>query len=102
MAFEIDVPDGFTIVIEDEINQHRGRIDRMRSEKGRSEITAVVPLSELLKSTSNGLADYPMEFAGYEAMRDSDSSNEDESGVTANKPKYPQQGSRAEAARPEE
>jgi|SRR5579862_885402 len=102
MAFDFDVPDAFTILMEDEINQHHGRIDRMRSENGRSEIRAIVPLSELLASTSSVLAAYPMEFAGYEAIRNDNSSNDDESGVTANKPNYPRQGSRSEAVRPEE
>jgi elongation factor G len=101
MAFDIDVPDAFAIVIEDEINQHRGRIDRMRNENERSEITAIVPLSELLASSSNGLAAYPMEFAGYEAVRDDDPLNENGSGARANKPDRPKPSRRSEMARPD-
>jgi elongation factor G len=100
MVVEIEVPEALTAIIEREINQHRGRIDRMLSKNDWSEIRAIVPLSELLNSASNGLADFPMEFAGYEALRDDGPSDENGSGVTANKPNYPRPRSRSEMARP--
>jgi translation elongation factor EF-G len=99
MVVEIEVPDALTSMIEPEIFQRRGRIDRMLSENGWSEITAIVPLSELLLSDT-GLAEFPAEFAGYEAVSD-DGTSEDGPGVTANKPSHPPHGKRSETARPD-
>jgi elongation factor G len=86
MLVEIDVPDAFTAIVEPDIFQHRGRIDRMVSENGRSEIKAIVPLAELLASGFSSLAEFPTEFAGYEAVSDDGASDENGLGVTANKP----------------
>jgi elongation factor G len=101
MLVEIDVPDALTAIVEPDIFQHRGRIDRMVSENGRSEIKAIVPLAELLASGFSSLTEFPTEFAGYEAVSDDGASDENGSGVTANKPNYPPAGRRSEIARPE-
>jgi elongation factor G len=100
MVVEIEIPDALTAIIEREIFRHRGRVDRMLSENGWSEIRAMVPLSELLLSDSSGLAEFPAEFAGYEAVSD-DGATENGPGVTANKPSRPPHGRRSEMARPE-
>jgi elongation factor G len=101
MLVEIDVSDAFTPIIEGDVFQHRGRIDRMVSENGRSEIKAIVPLAELLASGFSSLSECPTEFAGYEAVSDDGASDENGSGVTANKPNYPPAERRSEMARPE-
>jgi elongation factor G len=101
MLVEIDVPDAFTAMVEPDIFQLRGRIDRMVSENGRSEIKAIVPLAELLASGFSSLTEFTKEFAGYEAVSEDDASDENASGVTANKPNYPRTGRRSEMARPE-
>jgi elongation factor G len=104
MAVEIEVPEELTSAIRSEIQTHRGRVENRLTANGFSEIKAVVPLSELLASSSRGLAEFPMEFAGYEAVRDNGSSDENGSGVTANRPNDPRPGNRSAMARwaPEE
>jgi len=99
MAIEIEVPEDLATATEHEVYAHRGRIESNVTANGFSEIRAVVPLSELLVSSS-GIAVWPMEFAGYEVVRDSGSSDENGAGVTANKPAGPRLGRRSEMARP--
>ena len=99
MAIEIEVPQELAPATRHEVYRHRGRIESNVTANGFSEIKAVVPLSELLVSSS-GIAVFPMEFAGYEALRDSGSSDENGSGVTANKPNGPRPNRRSEMARP--
>ena len=89
MAIEIDVPEERGAAIRREVHGHRGRIERQRIVDGFSEIAAIVPLSELLDLASTGLAQFPMEFAGYEAVSDHGPSTDNGIGVTANKPNYP-------------
>ena len=105
MAVEINVPDHRTAItmIEQEISQHRGRIDRTMSGELWKNISAIIPLSELLTSGFAGLYESPMTFAGYEPVRDSGSADDGESGVAANKPNHPRLGSGSETAQdPEE
>lgn len=101
MAVEFEVPEELTAAIRSEILAHRGRIVRNLAGKGLSETKAIVPLSELLGSVSRGLAEFPMEFAGYEPVSDHGSSDDDVSGVTANKPNSPRPGRRSEMAQDE-
>jgi hypothetical protein len=68
---------------------------------GFSQFEAVVPLSELLASTSKALAEFSMEFAGYEAMRDRGSSSDYGAGVAANKPNFSRPWTGFGATRPE-
>ena len=100
MAIEIEVPEELAAATRHEVYAHRGRIESSVTANGFSEIEAVVPLSELLVSSS-GIAMCPTAFAGYEAVRDSGSSDENGSGVTANKPDGPRPGRRSEIARPD-
>lgn len=100
MAIEIiEVPAELAAAIRNEINALRGRVEREVTTNGWSEIKAVVPLSELLASPCRLLAEFPMEFVGYEAVRDHGSSDENGSGVTANRPNRPRPQSRSAMAR---
>jgi elongation factor G len=101
MALEIDVPEKMATTIRREISLHRGRIEREESINGFSEIKAIVPLSELLTSSSLASAEIPMEFAGYEEVSDDGSSTDRNAGVTANKPSHPRPRLRCVAAKPE-
>ena len=78
-----------------EIRAHRGRVANTETMSGFTEITAVIPLSELLATST--LSELPMEFAGYEPVRDRGPSDDDP-GVTANKPNHPRPKSRSETA----
>ena len=100
MAIEIEAPEELAAATRHEVYAHRGRIESSVTANGFSEIEAVVPLSELLVSSS-GIAMCPTAFAGYEAVRDSGSSDENGSGVTANKPDRPRPGRRSEMAQPD-
>lgn len=101
MTVEIEVPEQLTAAVCREVYGHRGRIEHQSTVDRFSEIMAIVPLSELLNLASTGLAEFPMEFAGYEAVSDDESSTDNGSGVTANKPNYPRPWTRFDAARPE-
>ena len=100
MSIEMEVPEELMAAARQEVNTHRGRIESSVTANGFSQIKAVVPLSELLVSAS-GIAACPMEFVGYEAVRDNGSSDENGAGVTANKPNGPRPGRRSEMARPD-
>jgi elongation factor G len=100
MAVEIEVPEELEAATQNEIHQHRGRVETNVIANGWREIRAVVPLSELLVSNS-GIAVCPMEFVGYEVVQDDGSSDESGSGVTANKPNGPKPYRRSEMARPD-
>jgi translation elongation factor EF-G len=98
MSIEIDVPEELATATRHEVYAHRGRIESNVTASGFSEIRAVVPLSELLVSSS-GIAVCPREFVGYEVVRDRGSSDENGSGVTANKPNGPRPHRRSETSR---
>ncbi len=104
MALEIDVPEDLIAEVQSEIRTHRGRVECIQTTNGFSKIEAIVPLSELLTSASTGFAECPTKFVGYEAVRGGGPSDENTSGVTANKPNRPRPGSRSTTARfnPEE
>jgi elongation factor G len=101
MAVAIDVPEELTAAIRAEIQNRRGRVENMQIADGFSEIRAIVPLSELLASSSMGLAECPMEFAGYEVVRDNGSSTDDSSEVAANKPNHPRPRTGFDSVTPE-
>jgi elongation factor G len=98
MAVEIDVPEELAAAMRRDVYAHRGRIKLQRSNQGWSEIEAIVPLTELLNSASTPLAQFPMEFAGYEARLDRGPSTDRGIGVTADKPNHPRPGSRSASA----
>lgn len=100
MAIEIEVPKQLATAIQSEICTHRGRVEDKLTTDGFSEIRAIVPLSELLIASSEGIADFPREFVGYEPVSDRGSSDENDAGVTANKRNNPRPSRRSETARP--
>ena len=79
----------------------RGRIERASAENGRSEITAIVPIGELLHPGCRELAEFPADFHGYEPISDDGNSSENGAGVTANKPDSPRYRKGSEAIRPD-
>jgi elongation factor G len=85
-----------------ELNARGGRIESMEPHAASLEISAFVPLREMLSSSKYGRPDYPMEFARYEQMSfPPDKFGEDGAGVTANLPKFPHPGRRAAAVQPD-
>ena len=100
MAVEIELPESLAGGIRREIQMHRGRIESNDVRNSLRAIKALVPLSELLASSS-GIAVCPIEFAGYEVVRDGGSEDEGGPGVTANKPNGPPLGERSQTARPD-
>ncbi len=95
MALELELPEGFASALEIEIYALRGRIEREESVNGFRVTRAIVPLSELLSLDASALTVAPMEFVGYEPVRDDRSEDEGELGVTANKPRHPRSGRRS-------
>ena len=100
MAIDIEVPEELAPATQSEIYAHRGRIESSVIARGFMGLRAMVPLSELLASSS-GIATCPMEFAGYESVGGDGLPGENGSGVTANKPSGPKPQTRFEAVRPE-
>jgi elongation factor G len=99
MSVDASVPQGLAAATRQEIYSHRGRVESELTQDGFSEIEASVPLSELLVSSA-GIAARPMKFLRYEPIRDSGSSDEDASGVTAKKPNSPRPKRWSDATRP--
>jgi elongation factor G len=98
VRFEIEGSGWYMEEIKHEVIRRHGRIEEMST----SEITASLPLSELLATSFRELGALTMRLAGYERVRDDGGSDESESGVTANNPNSPRPRSRFEAVRPEE
>jgi len=99
MAVVIEVPEQLAPATQRQINALRGRIGNKLSKGGLIQLTAIVPLSELLASGAGRFAKRPMEFAGYEPVLNQGPSDENGSSVIANKPNGPQPGNRSAAAR---
>jgi elongation factor G len=93
MAVEVTIPEEFMRTAIGDINARRGRVEGMEHVDGSQLIHAVVPLSEMLRSSTNGRPDYPMQFAGYEPIRHGGWFGDDGVGFTANKPNLPRAGS---------
>jgi elongation factor G len=100
MAVEVTVPEEQMGTIIGDINSRRGRIEGMEHLAGSQVIKAIVPLSELLSSRSRrGLAEYPMEFAGYVEVPHTGGFDGVDPGVPAILPKVPNRGPGSVAAR---
>jgi elongation factor G len=98
MAIEVEVPKELRGTIIDEISSRRGRVESMEDVNGWHVIKALVPLSDLLASTFQGLSEFPIEFAGYEAVPDGGWRGGTEPGVPAILPKAPKRGLSSAAA----
>jgi translation elongation factor EF-G len=68
MAVEVTVPEEFMGVIIGDINSRRGRIEGMEHAAGSQVIKAIVPLAEVLSTSTRGRLDYPMQFVCYEEV----------------------------------
>ena len=98
VSFEIEVGGWYREEIKHQVALRRGRVE----ERGTGEITATLPLSELLTASFKEIGALTMRLAGYEPVRGPEPPDEDASGVTANNPKVPRPRSSSEAVRPEE
>jgi elongation factor G len=92
MAIEATVAEEHIGAIINGINSRRGRIEGMEHRAGSQVIEAIVPLSELLRSDSKWLADFPMVFARYEEVPRRGGFDGMEPGVPAILPRTPNQG----------
>lgn len=90
MAVEVGLPKELAKAIAHDVIERRGRVERMDTENNWTEITAIVPLSELLVWLTGGFAAFPAEFSGFEPMP----GDSDEIGtpVSVNNPRRPRQG----------
>jgi elongation factor G len=97
MTVEVGVPEDLAKAIAHDVIKRRGRVEHMDTENSWTEITAIVPLSELLVSVSQRLAAFPMEFAGYQPMPE----DRDEIGTRepVNNPRTPRRGGISEVPR---
>ena len=98
MEVKIHAARELDVVMRREVSGVRGRIERQRFVHDFTEIVAVIPLSELLLSSSGSIARYPMKFAGFEPVSDSGPSADSGIGMTANKPNYPPSSNRSGAS----
>jgi len=101
MAIEVEVPEVADLDqgIAREVAALRGRVTRSKIENGWCEIEAIVPLSELLGPGSRTLGAFPMEFAGYEQMRDDGEADESGTRVPV-RPRTPREGRVSDAPPP--
>jgi elongation factor G len=71
MIVEVSSPENFMGAVIGELNRRRGSILALNDAPGAKVISALVPLSEMfgyattLRSTTQGLATYSMEFSKY-------------------------------------
>jgi translation elongation factor EF-G len=89
---EVAVKEEFLGTAMGDLNNRRGRIDRMVHEAGLEVIHAIVPLSEMLRSSRYGRPACIMRFARYEQAPHRQEPGPNGPGVTANKPRYPKAG----------
>ncbi len=101
MAVEVTVPGEHVGTIIGDINSRRGRIEGMEQVGDWKWIKAIVPLAEMLRSSAQGRASYPMYFAGYEPVPRGGWLGDDIAGVPVNRPESPRTGSGFAAATPD-
>ena len=97
MTVEVGVPEDLAKAIAHDVIKRRGRVEQLNTENSWAEITAIMPLSELLVSVSQGLAAFPMEFAGYQPIPEDRNSDEIATRVPVNNPRRPRHGGISEA-----
>jgi elongation factor G len=99
MTVEVEVPRELAKSITQDVIERRGRVEHMNTENTWTEITAIVPLSELLVSISHGLVAFPMEFAGYQPLPEDPNSDEIGTRVPVKNPRTPRHGGISEVPR---
>jgi elongation factor G len=92
MAVEVAVKEEFLGVTMGDLNSCRGRIESIAQDAGSAVVHAIVPLSEMLRSSRYGRPGYFMRFARYEQAPRRQEPGLDGPGVTANQPKRPKTG----------
>jgi len=92
MTVEVGVPKDLAKAIAHDVAKRRGRVEHMDTENSWTEITATMPLSELLVSVYQGIVAFPMEFAGYQPMPEDRNSDEIGTRVPVNDPQTPRRG----------
>jgi len=102
MAVEVTVPEEFIGVIIGDINSRRGRIEGTEHAAGSQVIKAIVPLAEVLSSSSHGRPKYAMRYAGYEPAPPRRGPFGDDAGAYAKKPWSPRPAAGSAAADPED
>jgi elongation factor G len=93
MAVKVTVREEFMSMIIGDLNSRRGRIQGIAHEGGSASIQAMVPLSEILRSSMRQGPVYSVDFARYEQGPPRTEPGGEEAGVTANKPHRPKAGS---------
>jgi elongation factor G len=99
MAVDVTVKEEFLGTTMGDLNSRRGRIDSIAQDARSAVVHAVVPLSEMLRSSRYGRPAYFMRFARYEQAPRRQEPGPDGPGVTANQPKRPKTGSGFNALR---
>jgi elongation factor G len=90
MAVKVTVPVKFMAMTMGDLNSRRGRIEGIAYHGGSASIQAMVPLSEILRSSMRqGPAYYSVDFARYEQAPPRAEPGGEEAGITANKPNRP-------------
>jgi elongation factor G len=89
MAVKVTVLEEYMPMIIRDLNSRRGRIEGITNHGGSASIRAMVPLSEILRSTMRQWPVYSVDFARYEQVPPRAEPGEEEAGVTANKPNRP-------------
>jgi elongation factor G len=92
MAVEVGVPEDLAKAIAHDVIKRRGQVEHMDTENSWTEIKAIMPLSELLVAVSQGLAAFPMEFAGFQPVPEDRNSDEIGTRVPVNNPRRPRHG----------
>lgn len=101
MAVEVTVPEEHTGTVIRDINSRRGRVEGMEQVGDWKFIKAMVPLAEMLRSSTQGRANYPMQFAGYEPVPRGSRSDDDAAGIPVMGPQSPRPRSGFAAASPD-
>lgn len=107
MSAQVDTPVEFLTNVFADLDSRRGRITNVEPHERVLRVHADAPMAELFGYSANlsritrGFAVHSSQFVRYEASPDQGESDEDTSGVTANKPNSPRKGQRSAAANPE-
>jgi elongation factor G len=99
MTIKVTVKEEFLGATMGDLNSRRGSIDSIAHDAGSAVVHAIVPLSEMLRSSKYGRPAYFMRFARYEQAPRREEPGSDGPGVTANLPKRPKAGSGFNALR---
>jgi elongation factor G len=101
MSVEVKVAEKHLAGVIDDLKRRRGRIDAVECHDATAEVHAIVPLAEMLLTSTHGRPEYPMHFEGYEPAQRGDPNNGDGAGVTANRPEGPRTGRGSAFAEPD-